>query len=286
MPVYHIVYQTKNTYSLPVREAVLDFLVLPVASNDQEIIDVTFETNPEAMPYTGKNIFGFEFLRFRLKNLACEFSFTLKASIKREVVNPFGFIPLPFEEEHSILRTDSFILDNYPFFNMGELTQLPNGYEYPRIKKFESVFDFAKQVNHFVRNHITYDKNIVDPFRKLEQTVTEKRGVCQDYTHLMLAILRMNQIPSRYVSGYLNQGGGVVGTGAVHAWVQVLIPGIGWIGFDPTNNLLEDHQYIKIAHGVDIADCTTLKGVIKGAGTNQTDYRVLVEEQTKRGANQ
>jgi transglutaminase-like putative cysteine protease len=101
----------------------------------------------------------------------------------------------------------------------------------------------------------------------------------------MLAILRKNNIPSRYVSGYLNQGSQKLGDGAVHAWIQALIPGIGWLGFDPTNNLLEDHHYIKIAHGVDIRDCTTLKGVVKGSVTNQTDYHVFVAEQNK-GVNQ
>jgi hypothetical protein len=285
MPVYHIVYNTHNSYSSRVREAVLDFLVLPTTSNDQEILEVTMESNPEVKPFSGKNLFGFDFLRFRLKNIN-EFSFTIKATVKKEVTNPYGFIPLPFDEEQRMLGSDDFTLDNYPYLHMGELTRLPPGFDYPRMDKFESVFDFVKRINQFVNNTLVYDTNIVDPFRKLDQTILEKCGVCQDYAHLMLAIMRQNNIPSRYVSGYLNQGGTIVGAGAVHAWVQVLVPGIGWIGFDPTNNLLEDHQYIKIAHGVEIGDCTTLKGVIKGAGTNQTNYRVLVEEQNKREAEQ
>jgi transglutaminase-like putative cysteine protease len=78
------------------------------------------------------------------------------------------------------------------------------------------------------------------------------------------------------VSGYLNQGGNLVGSAVMHAWAECFIPGFGWFGFDPTNNLLAGVDHIKAAHGVDYSDCSPLKGILKTNGENQTTYKVNV----------
>ena len=281
MPVYHITYHTRNEYNTFVHDAILEFLVFPATTQNQKIINLSFEHEPKSIFYTGENMYGFEFLRFRIKDLEKYFSFTLKATVSKNEVNPFDFPLLSFEEEEKIITSDEYKIDNYLYLNIGEHTKIPNGYKTPVKQKDENVFQFVKNINEFVHTEIAYDNEIDNPYRLLTDTVKEKRGVCQDLAHLMLAVLRKNNIPARYVSGYLNPGDNAVGAGAVHAWVEVLIPGVGWMGFDPTNNLLEDHHYIKIAHGIDINDCSTLKGIIKGAGYNRTDYHVLVEEQSK-----
>lgn len=281
MPLYQITYHTQNNYSSLIREAVLEFLVFPASLPYQKIEKIHFEHEPVSNYYTGKNMFGFEFLRFRLRNLQGNFKFTLQATVNNQKVNPFDFQILPPEEELKIIKSNDYIIDNYLFLGDGKYTQIPGDYIFPSKDKSESVFQFVNKINELVHHEINYDNTVDDPYRLLGVTLQEKRGVCQDLAHLMIALLRKNNIPARYVSGYLNQGENVVGAGAVHAWVEVLIPGAGWIGFDPTNNLLVDHHYIKIAHGVDIGDCTTLKGVIKGIGSNRTDYHVIVEEQNK-----
>lgn len=285
MPVYQISYQTKNTYSPTIHEAVLEFLVFPDSNNEQEVLDFHFEIIPNEKPSWGKNIYGFDVLRFRIKQPIQEFEFRLSMTVKKELVNPFGFIPLSYEEERKILNSDEYQIDQYPFLSFSNFTHLPDSYEFLKLNKNEGIFDFVKRTNIYVNKLISYDNDINDPHRQIDQTLNENKGVCQDYAHLMLAVLRKNNIPARYVSGYLNQGNDNLGTGAVHAWIQAHIPGIGWLGFDPTNAILEDHHYIKIAHGTDISDCMTLKGVIKGAETNQTDYHVLVVEQSNK-ANQ
>jgi transglutaminase-like putative cysteine protease len=285
MPVYQITYNTENKYSPTVSEVVLEFLVLPATTQTQQLVEYHIENQPESKYHIGSNLFDFDFIRYRLKNQVSEFKFRLTATVKNEFINPYEFTSVDYEDEKSILNSNVFAIDHFPFLNISELTTLPENFRYPTIDNNEQVFDFIKRINHFVKLQLHYEKKITDPLRKLNQTVAERCGVCQDFAHFMSAILRANNIPARYVSGYLNQGENRVGTGAVHAWVQAMIPGVGWMGFDPTNELMEDHNYIKIAHGVDISDCTTLKGVIKGPGSNQTDYQVLIEEQIK-GNNQ
>ena len=105
------------------------------------------------------------------------------------------------------------------------------------------------------------------------------RGVCQDYTHVMITIARSWGIPSRYVSGYLHLEG-VTGeqalAGASHAWAEFLLPDMGWVGIDPTNNTFADHRHIRVAVGRDYADAAPTRGVVVGGGESKLSVRVTV----------
>src|SRR5690606_35595902 len=107
-----------------------------------------------------------------------------------------------------------------------------------------------------------------------------------DYTHIFIGMCRYNGIPACYVSGYLNQGMDFVGSTLMHAWVEAFIPGVGWVGFDPTNNLLVNEHYIKVSHGADYADCSPIKGVLKTNGENKTSYQVKVFSQQAQQSQQ
>jgi hypothetical protein len=94
-----------------------------------------------------------------------------------------------------------------------------------------------------------------------------RQGVCQDFAHIMIALARRLAVPCRYVSGYLYRrpDSDVRSTdGATHAWAEALLPDVGWIGFDPTNNLVADEQHIRVAVGRDYADVPPTRGVFKG----------------------
>jgi transglutaminase-like putative cysteine protease len=116
------------------------------------------------------------------------------------------------------------------------------------------------------------------------KVLTEKRGVCQDFAHLMLSCLRSQGLAARYVSGYLltHPPPGqprMVGADASHAWVSVFCPeleGGRWVDFDPTNNLLPDTQHITLAWGRDFADVSPLRGIILGGDAHELDVAVTV----------
>lgn len=110
-----------------------------------------------------------------------------------------------------------------------------------------------------------------------------RRGVCQDFAHLMIACLRSRGLAARYVSGYLRPGqSDWVGAGASHAWVAVYSPPFGWIELDPTNDTRVGLDHIAIGWGRDFADVSPLRGVILGGGTHQLSVRVTVESVTTR----
>jgi transglutaminase-like putative cysteine protease len=115
------------------------------------------------------------------------------------------------------------------------------------------------------------------------EVLEKKRGVCQDFAHLMIACLRAQGLAARYVSGYLltRPPPGkprLIGADASHAWVSVYAPGFGdnWVDFDPTNNLLPDTEHITIAVGRDFGDISPLRGIILGGGGAEPEVEVTV----------
>jgi transglutaminase-like putative cysteine protease len=120
----------------------------------------------------------------------------------------------------------------------------------------------------------------------LREILKSRRGVCQDYSHLMIACLRSRGLAARYVSGYLRAGpmrsagaeaGSAVGAGASHAWVAVYTPPFGWLEFDPTNNTRVGTDHVAVAWGRDFGDVSPLHGVILGGATHELSVSVSVE---------
>jgi transglutaminase-like putative cysteine protease len=119
-----------------------------------------------------------------------------------------------------------------------------------------------------------------------------RRGVCQDFAHLMISCLRSRGLPARYVSGYLRTNAPeqeegekkLVGDGASHAWVSVWSPPYGWIEFDPTNGCYAGTDHVAVAWGRDFGDVSPLRGVILGGGEHQLSVTVRVEPVEESGA--
>ncbi|MBK6283582.1 MAG: transglutaminase family protein [Draconibacterium sp.] len=141
------------------------------------------------------------------------------------------------------------------------------------------VFDYLLKLNNFIFQLLDYSPESTDVNTPISEVLQIKKGVCQDFAHLFISVCRQNKIPARYVSGYLNQGAGFVGSSQLHAWVEALIPDLGWVGFDATNNLLADHHYIKIAHGTDYRDCSPIIGVLETTGSQKSTHSVTVTNQ-------
>ena len=111
----------------------------------------------------------------------------------------------------------------------------------------------------------------------IESILETGRGVCQDYAHVMASILRKWGIPCRYVSGYLAPVEENVTTGESHAWVEGWFPGIGWLGFDPTNDTEGDERHVRVAVGRDYADVPPTRGVFLGTARSRLETEVVIE---------
>jgi transglutaminase-like putative cysteine protease len=127
----------------------------------------------------------------------------------------------------------------------------------------------------------TFDAEATQVATPLVEVLERRRGVCQDFAHLMLACVRSRGLAARYVSGYLLTQpppgqARLIGADASHAWVSVFCPVLGWVDFDPTNNVQPALEHITLAWGRDFSDVSPLRGVILGGGTHDPDVRVTV----------
>ncbi|WP_432419955.1 transglutaminase family protein [Planococcus beigongshangi] len=141
----------------------------------------------------------------------------------------------------------------------------------------ENPVKYAIDVMGYIHDHFTYDGESTDVSTKASESFDLRKGVCQDITHVMLGILRSKHIPARYVSGYLYVGenSALVGDAASHAWVEVMVPGVGWVGLDPTNNVEALENHIRVGVGRDYNDVSPVQGVYRG-GSQSLDVKVSV----------
>lgn len=136
----------------------------------------------------------------------------------------------------------------------------------------------AKIFSEYIYNNFTYRQGVTSVETEVDEIWQLKAGVCQDFAHMLLVMLRSLQIPARYVSGYicpLNHE--LRGEGATHAWVEIYLPTYGWIGLDPTNNCIASDRHVRLAVGRYFKDCTPVKGIFKGNPEHSLAVSVIVE---------
>ena len=147
----------------------------------------------------------------------------------------------------------------------------------------KTILEAALAFTHKIFNEFKFDPASTTVATPLEQVLKQRSGVCQDFAHLAIGCLRSVGIPARYMSGYLETlpppgQEKLVGADASHAWFAVFIPELGWIEFDPTNDLMPSDQHIVTAWGRDYSDVTPLQGVIfEGGGSQQLAVSVDVK---------
>ncbi|MFR9524130.1 MAG: transglutaminase domain-containing protein [Rikenellaceae bacterium] len=132
-------------------------------------------------------------------------------------------------------------------------------------------FEVAVALSQAVHRRMVYCAGVTSFDTTAAEALSYGEGVCQDFSHILLALCRERAIFARYVVGF------VVGTGATHAWVEVWCDGV-WRGVDPTHNQVAGDGYIKLSHGRDAADCSVIRGTKKGLAPHATQIRVVVEE--------
>ena len=135
-----------------------------------------------------------------------------------------------------------------------------------------TVAGFAQSASDFIHNNFVYQKGATHVNSSVRDSLALRAGVCQDFAHLLLGVVRMRGLPARYVSGYIVSGSSepgnkqeeVIGGQASHAWAEVFLPGNGWVGFDPTLGKPIELRHIRVAYGRDYGDVPPVRGVYKG----------------------
>jgi transglutaminase-like putative cysteine protease len=139
--------------------------------------------------------------------------------------------------------------------------------------------DLAEAIGRQINTTFVYEQGVTDISSTSHEVMELRRGVCQDFAHVMIAACRSLGMPARYISGYLYGGPETeILDRASHAWCEVYVgPEIGWRGFDPTHNtIFTDERYVRVAVGRDYADAAPVRGTFRGNARETLDVRVRV----------
>ncbi|HEU5396932.1 MAG TPA: transglutaminase family protein [Verrucomicrobiae bacterium] len=164
---------------------------------------------------------------------------------------------------YDFLQTSRFVENSAAFWRLG----------LDAAADERDVWQQALRLMAFVHSYISYQSHSTHVHTHPSEVLARRRGVCQDFAHVMLSLCRSLKIPALYVSGYL----ATETANATHAWVEVFIPGHGWQALDPTHNRTPDESYIKIAVGRDYADVAPLSGTYKGTTERTMEVTVHVD---------
>lgn len=180
-------------------------------------------------------------------------------------------------DEPVVLEAAEFVFESPHVRTSSELAD----YASPSFFAGRPLLDGVLDLNHRINTEFLFDPAATTVATPLSEVLKLRRGVCQDFAHLMIGSLRALGLSARYVSGYIltTPPPGqprLVGADASHAWVSVFCPGTGWIDFDPTNDLVLDDEHITLAWGRDFSDVVPMRGVILGGGSQELNVRVTV----------
>jgi transglutaminase-like putative cysteine protease len=259
-----IEHTTTFTYDQPISEAYTEMCLRPQDGFGQHCLSFSLTTEPhdERLNYTdrfGNDVSHFDVIQPHQK---------LVVAAKSEVLTPDHFSQVaanlsPLDEYDYLLGT--------PY---APLSQEIAEFVASQVAENDPLATALAIMGH-IHATLQYEKGATDVTTTAEEALKLGRGVCQDFSHLMLAACRGQKIPARYVSGYLYNNGH---TAASHAWVDVYIPGPGWLSFDPTHNRQQTGEYVRVAIGRDYADVPPTRGIFVGNAKETMDVSVTVRQ--------
>lgn len=144
-------------------------------------------------------------------------------------------------------------------------------------KDADGPLALAHALSAAVADAIVWTPGITKAATTAAEALALGKGVCQDHAHVLIAMARAAGVPSRYVTGYLVAGEGVAGE-AAHAWAEIWVDRLGWVGFDATNRCCPDARYVRLGSGCDAVEAAPIRGTARGPGTERMDVEVRVDE--------
>jgi transglutaminase-like putative cysteine protease len=285
--VYQATHITRYRYQSPVSQSQSEARLTPRTFPGQRLDEFRIHIQPEpAVLEHRKDYFGNDVTSFAVFKTHEQFSATATSIVEVEA-RPWQALPTISWEAtrdrvagHGDGEPDSAMLDPYEFvFDSPYVAAGPElgDYARPSFPAGRPVADAVTELSHRIHAEFRYAPKSTSIDMPLLEVLGNRRGVCQDFAHIMIGALRSLRLPARYVSGYLRSGAAYLGAGASHAWVSVYVPGSGWMDFDPTNDVRPSDGHVTLGWGRDYGDVTPVKGVALGGGEQIVEVEVRVE---------
>ncbi|NBR85060.1 MAG: transglutaminase family protein [Verrucomicrobia bacterium] len=269
---WDILHRTRFSYASPVRDSFNEVRLQPPSNDRQTVESFLLKVLPAA----------------RLRHYADFYHNTIHHF---EIPEPHSSLMVD-SQCRVTTRSPNLLADNatpFPLARIDEALRWERSYDFLQPSRFvdtlpqtwrlaldvlgdqQDTWQAALALMRFVHTHLTYVTASTHVHTHMQDVLTQRRGVCQDFAHVLLGLCRAVKIPACYVSGYL----ATEAASATHAWTEVLIPGIGWRALDPTHNCQPDECYVKIAVGRDYADVAPVSGHY--VGNTQRSLEVSVQ---------
>ncbi len=285
---YRVTHTTAYSYSEPASLSQNELFLTPRSTNRQQVLQTQLSFAPQPQ-YVHRRIdyFGNVVHVFMIEQPHAELSLTTTSIVRtgRSLrIEPEA--TLPWEEVVRRLQahTTPEDLEAYQFIFASPMIGIDPGIQTYGRASFPSgrpVLEGGMDLMQRIFTEFAYDKAASTVDTPVAQVLANKRGVCQDFSHLAIACLRSQGLAARYVSGYLETlpppgKPKLEGADASHAWVALYVPGEGWVDLDPTNNIFAGEAHITLAWGRDYSDVAPVKGVVMGGGLHTLAVEVDV----------
>lgn len=282
---YAIQHVTRFTYGSTVSESQMEVRMQPRTEALQTCLDFELRVEPRSKQLSYRDFLGNWVHHFNVPRQHQELTVTARARVE---VDPPADLPETLEgaawgeidrwvnnDEHWDFRHPSrFAVCTDPLVAYADTLPVAR-------TRTADPLSTVREVMASIHRDFEYAPQSTRVDSPIDEALSARKGVCQDFTHIMLAILRRLGLPCRYVSGYIAPGSagdsrGLIAS-ATHAWVQVLLPELGWVGFDPTNNTEAGLRHVRVAVGRDYADVPPTRGVFKGDASSTLSVSVEVK---------
>ena len=280
MSKYRIKHITRYSYPSPVIDSANQVMLFPIDDAQQEVkkhaLIVTHQPSVEIFTdYFGNKVGIFSIIKPH-SQLTIE---SIIEVIVQEVQLPANDTAPETQWDNLATIREEFPYMDFMLLEHCECHEEITGVVQSFMNETITPFAIAEQMSAYVFSNFEYKKGITNVETKVDEIWKIKAGVCQDFAHVLLVMLRIVGIPARYVSGYICPDSDELrGAGATHAWVEAYIPFYGWLGVDPTNNCIVGDKHVRLAIGRSFTDCTPVKGTYKGSSEHTLEVSVSIED--------
>jgi transglutaminase-like putative cysteine protease len=284
MPKFKIRHITKYTYENTVRDSANQIMLYPLKDESQEVLEHQIIISGHPVVNIHRDYYGNEVGTFTQaqphKELDIDSRLVVETKQRSEPTESLdqetqwkGFDNLKYQIEFiDFLKQEKFEV-------LPDVDKILEEERYNQCTPLQS----AKDLCGYIYKNFSYKKGITTVETTVDEIWKLRSGVCQDFAHILLVMLRLMNMPARYVSGYVCPNrDGMRGEGATHAWVEVYIPSFGWVGLDPTNNCIANDTHVRLAVGKNFSDCSPVKGTYRGTSNHSLEVAVTVAYENGR----
>ncbi len=280
---YAVTHLTIYNYSNPINDSVMEVRMQPRSDGNQRCTRFALNVSPATKTFNHKDYLGNMIHTFDIPSSHTKLA--IKAEAVVEVKDTLNLPNALSQSAWDEIDAQSKHHDYYDMLLAGKfarptdlLAQFAQEIDWRRRS---DPLNLLRELNSRIFNSFDYVQNVTRADSPIDEALSARRGVCQDFSHIMLALVRQVGIPARYVSGYLytlKEEGDRSDVDASHAWIEAWLPDLGWIGFDPTNNLIVSDRHIRVSVANDYDKASPSRGVFKGTADTTLEVRVKVDK--------